>query len=328
VAETTDKRPSADELPEMGWTSFLETYPPGSTVTITDLCHIENNSRKMRGPDLQLHCNSDHCRGTRFFSIDGAPGWLGSDELRQCFLEYSCRNCRATTKTFAIIAIALEKGLSGLVVKVGEWPPFGPPTPSRLISMVGPDRELFLQGRQAENMGLGIGAYAYYRRVVERQKDRLLDEIIRVAERTGAQKATLEALTAAKKEGQFSKAVDALKDTIPPALLIDGHNPLRLLHTALSEGIHDKSDSECLELATSIRVVLAELSERVGLALKDHAELKGAVSRLLRATNPQHGAVAIDANMPGLDPRVSNSAVTESKEIASTPPISDQLRRP
>ena len=58
--------------------------------------------------------------------------------------------------------------------------------------------------------------------------------------------------------------------------------PLTLLHPALSEGIHAKTDEECLELATSIRVVLIELAERIAAALKEEAELKSAVSRLIK----------------------------------------------
>jgi hypothetical protein len=59
------------------------------------------------------------------------------------------------------------------------------------------------------------------------------------------------------------------------------HNPLTLLHTALSDGLHEQSDEHCLELATSIRVVLADLSERIEKVTKDERELKQAVSRLL-----------------------------------------------
>jgi hypothetical protein len=78
-----------------------------------------------------------------------------------------------------------------------------------------------------------------------------------------------------------------VKTGIPQVLLINGQNPLTLLHSALSQGIHAETDEECLELATSIRVVLSELADRLGSALKDHAELNAAVSRLLRARNPQ-----------------------------------------
>lgn len=54
-----------------------------------------------------------------------------------------------------------------------------------------------------------------------------------------------------------------------------------LLHNALSEGLHAQTDEECLELATSIRVVLTDLVERMASVLSDHAELKTAVKRLV-----------------------------------------------
>jgi hypothetical protein len=72
-----------------------------------------------------------------------------------------------------------------------------------------------------------------------------------------------------------------IKNAIPEAILIDGHNPLTLLHSALSEGLHAQTDEECLELATSIRVVLTELADRISVALREEAELKTAVTRLL-----------------------------------------------
>jgi hypothetical protein len=49
----------------------------------------------------------------------------------------------------------------------------------------------------------------------------------------------------------------------------------------LSEGLHAQADEECLEIATSIRVVMADLAERMGQALKDEAGLNTAVSRLI-----------------------------------------------
>ena len=128
---------------------------------------------------------------------------------------------------------------------------------------------------------LGIAAFAYYRRVIENQKNRILDEVVRVATKLGAPTEMLDDFSAAKAETQFSRAVASIKHGIPQALLVDGHNPLLLLHSALSEGLHAQTDAECLGLATSIRVVLTELVERMAIALKEEAELKSAVSRLL-----------------------------------------------
>ena len=90
------------------------------------------------------------------------------------------------------------------------------------------------------------------------------------------------ALEVAKAEQQFSKSLAMVKDTIPQSLLINGQNPMTLLHSALSEGLHAKTDQQCLELAHDVRVVLAELADRIGQALKDEAELNTAISRLAK----------------------------------------------
>ena len=55
----------------------------------------------------------------------------------------------------------------------------------------------------------------------------------------------------------------------------------RLIVTALSEGMHAQTDEECLNIAQDIRIVLGELAERISQALKDEAELKSAVGRLM-----------------------------------------------
>jgi hypothetical protein len=127
-----------------------------------------------------------------------------------------------------------------------------------------------------------MGAYAYYRRVVENQRNRLMDEIIRVAERTNAGSEVLATLQAARNETRFNRSVDLIKDTIPASLKIDGYNPLQLLHAGISEGLHELSDEECLERATTIRHLLTELAERISQALKEHKELKEGIARLVQ----------------------------------------------
>jgi hypothetical protein len=175
-----------------------------------------------------------------------------------------------------------KAGPGGRAIKLGEWPPFGPHTPARVLRLIQPDKDTYLKARQAENQGLGIGAFSYYRRVVENQKDRLIDKIIQVANKLKADQSTLDKLTAAKQETRFGAAVELLKDALPQTLLVNGHNPLTLLHAALSQGLHAQTDQECLDLAATIRVVLTDLAERLSLALKDHAEIQGAISRLMK----------------------------------------------
>lgn len=270
------------------FSEFLESVPPGTLTCISDITKEKYyQSGGLAGyalvtPEIQLHCPSDSCNGIRFFrrtnpSVPDIP----DDTFHFFYISYVCSNCRKTEKTFSLAAQRDTNAVSGKCHKFGELPEYGPPTAARLIKLIGPDRELFLKGRRCENQGLGIGAFVYYRRVVEEQRNRILDEVIKVSRKVGAPVEAIKALEKAKAETQFSKALANVKDAIPQALLINGHNPLTLLHSALSDGLHLRSDEHCLEIASSIRVVLAELSERLAQALKDEAELNKALSRLM-----------------------------------------------
>lgn len=288
---------------QIEWAEMLESNPPGVFYYALNLTS-GNNGRQflLSTPDLQLYCGSESCGGVRFFEEVGPTRWIEFGPVT-FFLNYRCRNCKRSPKTFAVQGTVA--GGEALLVKIGEHPAFGPPTPSRVISMIGPDRDVFLKGRRAENQGLGIGAFAYYRRVVENQKGRIIEQIATVAARLGAKTEILATFEKAAKETQFTSAIDAVKHSIPQSLMIDSHNPLTLLHDALSEGIHAQTDEECLEIATSIRVVLTELADRISTALKDDAELKTAVSRLLNRKQSKH-APATAANerqnsTPGLE---------------------------
>lgn len=252
----------------------------------------------VRLPDVQLHCQNDACQGLRFFApLEQEINFIRHDP-RNLFLHYTCRNCRQESKTYAIVLVRSGDKL-GRIVKFGEIPPFGPPTPSRVISIIGPDREMFLQGRRAEIQGFGIGAFAYYRRVVENQKSRIIREIAKASAKLGATPEMLDELESAANETQFSRAIDQIKAGIPAALLIEGHNPLTLLHTALSEGLHAHTDQECLQIAQEIRLVLTELAERIANAVKEEAGLKQAVSRLMSRKKTATDNKAADTEVGG-----------------------------
>jgi hypothetical protein len=78
-----------------------------------------------------------------------------------------------------------------------------------------------------------------------------------------------------------------VRDFIPQALMVGGRNPLTLLHSALSKGLHnpEMTDSHCLQLAQSIRTILAELAERASEALKSTKEIEAAISVLMSVPN-------------------------------------------
>lgn len=267
--------------------------PAGTEYVIEDLYSWEPQNRyasstkyvyKLARPQILLYCGNEICQREMLFACttDTPEKPDSEDSKLTAFLTFRCRHCLSEIKTYSL-QYRNEPSIAkaGRAIKFGEVPPFGPHIPSRVISLIGPDRDIFLRGYRSETLGLGIGAFAYYRRVVENQKGRLIVAIGKVAKKLGAATPVLELFDAAAKETQFSTAVAMVKDAIPDSLKVEGHNPLTLLHKALSEGMHAQTDAECLELASDIRVVLPELADRIGQALKKKAGLTDSVSRLL-----------------------------------------------
>jgi hypothetical protein len=205
-------KPAASEPPRIAFAEFLETVSPLQFRVVTDLCEAQYSPHggvwhRLTTPQLKLHCTNEACNGPRFFRFTDGDRTIsvGKDTILTYFT-YICSNCRIPQKIFSIyVSIKGEKehSTAGLCYKFGEYPVYGPPTPTRLLRLFGKDREIFLKGRQCENHGLGIGAFGYYRRVVENHKNDILDEIIKVAQKIAPE--MVKTLDAAKNENQFSK---------------------------------------------------------------------------------------------------------------------------
>ena len=102
----------------------------------------------------------------------------------------------------------------------------------------------------------------YYRRIVEEIIDDLLDSIqdlFNEQERGDYEVALKET----KKTIVTKEKIALVKDLLPASLRPNGINPLNILHDILSEGIHTKTDEECLEIASTIRETLVYLVNQV-----------------------------------------------------------------
>ena len=271
--------------------TFLESKPPNSAVRIPGLA-IEYPAdfsvthwavQKVAPKRLELHCAVDD--GVRRFdaSVKNRPG-RGFQ-----FLEYVCRDCGESKKTYALVTElkSVGGGKVAAVMKLGEYPPFGAPISARIQKLLGKDDlQLYRKGSRSETQGLGIGAATYFRRIVESHWKLFVRELRRAAEKLGH--ADLAVFDNAQKETQFSTAVRMLKDAIPDKLLIlNGENPLTLLYSPLSVQLHELPDEECLQQAADIRTVMTVLLENTADVLKDQEELKSAVHRLKQIKRPE-----------------------------------------
>lgn len=266
---------------------FLEAGPSGVRQPIKGLWGRERRGSASSGyfeevliaPQITLHCET--CGGNRIFRLNRSNPTLQLGKSDH-FLTYICRNCGTDEKRYSLLVERDKEASDGYATKYGEVPPLGQRLPRKLVKLAGEELDNLRKGHKAELAGMGIAAFAYYRRVLDSQRIRILDEIIAASKLLQADPTVLAELEAAKRETRFTTSVEAVKHGLPQALLIDGHNPLTLLHDALSDGLHSESDEDCLLLATTIRVLMTEILERVELVRSDKAELKAAVANLLK----------------------------------------------
>jgi hypothetical protein len=260
------------------WKEFLESTPPNTAKLIEGLGDQRQPHPPIYHipcPRLLLHCSKDG--GERGFDCNVSTVGAG-----YAFLTYTCRDCGVTRKTFAVLTVVkVHKDPGDLeVIKLGEFPPFGSPISSRISKLLDKeDLELYRKGMRAEAQGLGIGAAGYFRRIVEDQWQKLIDELRQAAAKLG--ETNLAVYEEAAKQTQFKTAVDMLKNAIPPKLrILSGENPLTLLHQPLSIQLHELTDAECMEQAQDIRIVLTVMLENIADVLADRKELEAAATRL------------------------------------------------
>src|SRR5271157_3426527 len=123
---------------------FLEGVPPGTSSVIGDLGgaatrHNDGTySTQLNCPEITLYCNTKTtCDGNRLFKTS-ANNMFTNKESKLIFVTYRCKNCSKEAKTFALWIMIDDDLKSGRALKYGEQPAFGPPTPARVISLIGP----------------------------------------------------------------------------------------------------------------------------------------------------------------------------------------------
>jgi hypothetical protein len=225
---------------------------------------------------FQAECHQCGCERTFIFSSrmggsgPGTPPPLASLLLD---IQFSCAACKSVRRFFVKFAV-------DSLQKVGQDPPWSiEPTPA-VRKAIGEHLDLYKKGLANESIGYGIGAYAYYRRITEEVIGSLLEsvaELVPDSEREQYQNA----LDKARAERVADKKIRLVKDLLPVSLKIDGINPLDVLHSGLSEGLHARTDEECLELADAMRHALTHLLEEIQRAKERKGQFTDSMRKIL-----------------------------------------------
>ena len=150
--------------------------------------------------------------------------------------------------------------------KFGEWPPKKQVTNKTLQRFFKEDLDNYRKATACLAHGYGVGAFAYFRRIVEGNIGRLLDLVAEEAHACGDDKAALDAIAELRKESPMSAKIQIANAAVPPHLKPNGLNPLGRIYAVLSEGVHTLSDEQCQEkaklIATSLTFLVGELAAR------------------------------------------------------------------
>ena len=262
--------------------NFILNSPPSTMESYQINTNIPGLPVNINIPDLETYCQNDKCKERGSTQYKCAQSYLFFDERKMMYMEYeyTCKNCTVNKLRFFLGALIPKNSTVVNLIKIGEWPPLAHITPTKLLSIFGDKKDFYLKGKKCEREGLGIGAFVYYRRIVEETKNELFDLIISALKETNTEEQVISEFTKAKEQKSFERSVEKVKSIFPQELKIEGQNPLTLLHKALSIGVHKMSDKECLYKAKHIRIILFEFINRLNLVSEEKAELKEAIKKL------------------------------------------------
>ena len=173
-------------------------------------------------------------------------------------------------------------------MKVGQEPPWDIVPDTQLEKALGKRVDYYKKALVCESQSYGIGAFAYYRRIVEEIIDELLSGVVSLL--NDQEKGHyIEVLEQVKKTTITQDKIQLVKDLLPSVLRPDGMNPLSGLHEALSEGLHAESDERCMELAVTIRDVLIFLVSQISITNTAAANFSNSMRKLLERKKSQAG---------------------------------------
>jgi hypothetical protein len=261
--------------------TFIEEKPLYVKYVVTKLPRYERESY----PDIvDLECGN--CGGVRPFHKSGynrfsfgIGGTSSSPVIKNKVYEeyYDCTGC-VKEKYFFWIDVSLEEMW---VQKVGQLPAWSIRPDNNLSKLIPSHQHYYKRGLTCESQGYGIGAHAYYRRIVEEIIDKLLESITDLIE-PAEKEQYLRAIEETKKTRVAQEKIALVKDLLPAVLRPDGMNPLNILHSDLSEGLHDATDEECLETAKHIREVLIFLATQIAMHRESSKTFTDSMRRLLQ----------------------------------------------
>ena len=261
-------------IPHEAYGPFLQSAP----LYNKSIAFVYSENTDDRLPYLcdQISIYCPKCKKQMLFHRAGStPGESGATieiypEQRFFDIDFECsdQTCRYHKRYFIH---RHHEGDQLILTKCGEWPSLSPRV-NRVIENTFPESaDLLKKGVVCLNEGYGLGAFAYFRQVLENHIETLLTVVEDYAKETD-DKITVDKIANLRIRQPMSDKIAIAKDALPAILKVDGLNPLGTIYGCLSEDIHKGTDEECLGKAQAIYTSMVFILETLAQSRKIRLE--------------------------------------------------------
>lgn len=243
-------------------TVFKEEHSP-ETSTHNILCP----------KSVRRHCGTEQCgKVMTFDKIGREQDFLNSAYTHQ--VTFKCRHCR---EGFAVWFAWKPANGKVLIEKYGEMPRPDIALPLELAKALKKHSVFWRRGMSLRHHGAGIGALAYFRRIVEATTDDLLELLAKAMELAEDPKPDIDAIRQLTRERTTYDRKAEVASRVLPARYRQGGNPLKAMFEVMSDGMHARTDEDCCALADGLREAMTFLLPRLN---EDISSPKGLVDAL------------------------------------------------
>ncbi len=186
------------------------------------------------------------------------------------FLAFKCVSCQVFSKEFLVRFEKIDRNFLK-ITKIGEYPQKQLPKNKFLSKFFREDKAEYNKAIICIANGYGVAAFAYMRRIVEKNILSLLNQIQESVSRDSAISNSINEL---KATSPMSDKIKIANSALPDYLKPDGFNPLAQIYGLLSDGVHSLSDSECLDKAENIQACLEFLISELAAHKQNKEEFK------------------------------------------------------
>jgi hypothetical protein len=211
---------------------------------------------------LRMYCENKQCKAVQLWQLFETDsrfffGWDMPTKVR-----YVCRNCGKQIINYWIDWTANDGVFT--FIKAGQWPALTiEPSPVVAKALGAEDTSLYKKALINASISHGLGALAYFRRVIENKVNVLLDLVEEAAKTAQVHEDELKNIAEVKASKHVDVKIEYAARILPTHLRPGGHNPLERLYGVASAGLHGESDSDCVGLFQEYRAAFEYLIQNL-----------------------------------------------------------------